>query len=157
MKTSASIVNLAAALVAVQEELKTIPFDAKNPFFKSKYTTLTAIMETVRPILAKHGLAVVQGAGFHHANDVGEIVAITIDTTLLHESGEYITIGTVMPITRGKEGYTPQGAGAAISYGKRYGVSAILALVTDEDDDGNAASGRSSTREERRPARTARR
>jgi hypothetical protein len=156
MKSSETTQKIAAALVKVHKEIETIPFDAKNPFFKSKYTSLTAIMETIRPMLAKHGLFVLQGAGFHHTDSEGAITAITVDTSLIHESGEFYTIGVVVPLARGKDGVTPQAAGAAITYAKRYGVSAVLALVTDEDDDGNMASGRShGEASARRPVRKA--
>lgn len=157
MHHSESLANLAPALARVQQRVKTIPFDAKNPFFKSKYASLPAILEIVRPLLAEEGLSLVQGAGFHHVDSEGNIVGITVDTSLIHESGEFVTIGAVMPLAKDKNGeVNPQGAGAATTYGRRYGVSLILSLATDEDDDGNAASGRVERPAPKGPRRVAR-
>lgn len=136
MKHSESIAKLAAALVAAQAELRAVGMDAVNPHFKAKYASLDNIIETIRPTLARHKLAVVQGATLPESNSEGKVTGFTVETMLVHESGEWLTSGVVMPIAKAD----PQGAGAAITYGRRYGLSAILSLATDEDDDGNAAS-----------------
>ena len=139
MKVSdTGIANLAAALAKAQGEIKTIQKDSKNPHFKNSYASLDAILETVRPTLAKHGLALVQGATAPSYDEAGRVTAIVVETMLVHASGEHLTNGCVIPIAK----VDPQGAGGAMTYGRRYGVSALLALATDEDDDGNVASAR---------------
>lgn len=150
MKHSDSISKIAAALVAVQSELKAVAKDSRNPHFKSSYCSLDAIIEATRPALSKHGLAVVQGVTTPHSDSEGHLNGFTVETMLVHQSGEWIVNGALMPLSK----LDPQGAGGAITYGRRYGLSALLALATEEDDDGNGASHRTAPRaegEQRRP------
>ena len=65
----------------------------------------------------------------------GRVIGLSVETRLLHLSGEWVSTVVTLPVEKA----TAQGAGSAISYGRRYGLSAILGL-TAEDDDGNAAS-----------------
>lgn len=134
MQTSETITKIAPAIVAAAAELGPVAKDAVNPAFRNKYATLDAIMEQVRPVLARHGLAVLQGV--HHPETVdGTLRCISVETRLLHLSGEWIASSVALPV----EKVTSQGIGSATSYGRRYGLSAILGLTAD-DDDGNAAS-----------------
>jgi hypothetical protein len=109
-------------------------------------------MDEVRPILAKHGLTVIQGMTVPHTDDNGAVRSFVLETMLLHKSGEFLTNAAVMPVSKNDA----QGVGSAITYGRRYGVSALLALATDEDDDGNAGSRppQSQRNAEPRPAAT---
>ncbi len=157
MKHSESVANIAAALIEVHKKLDPLIENAKNPFYKSKYVTLDAMTEYVRPILAEHGIVAVQGGA---SNDMDRTVtqsmvwndksrdvqpkqqaheSITIETMLVHTSGEWIKGSYTVPL--GDE-LNPQKAGGAITYARRYGLGSILCLTTDEDDDGNASSGR---------------
>lgn len=138
MKTSDSLANLAPALAKAQGELKAVSKDAVNPHFKNTYASLDTILETVRPTLAKHGLSIIQGANSPAWDEGGRMTAFVVETMLLHSSGEYITNLAVMPLTKADA----QGAGGALTYGRRYGVSALLALATEEDDDGNIATAK---------------
>lgn len=135
MKTSDSLASLAPALVKASAELRAVGKDRTNPHFKSTYASLDAIMEAVRPVLTKHGLTLLQGASMPHSDESGRLVGFTVETLLLHASGEFVSSAVVMPLGKAD----PQGAGAAMSYGRRYGVSAILSLATEDDDDGNSA------------------
>lgn len=146
MRHSDSIANLTAALVAAQMELEPIAKDRTNPHFKNRYATLDAIVEGVRPVLAKHGLAVIQGAEALSAE--GTMKALTVETMLVHSSGEWLSNSAVVPIAKND----PQGAGGALTYGRRYGLSALLSLATEEDDDANGASRPAA---QRAPARQA--
>ena len=134
MRQSETITAIAPAIVKAAAELGPIAKDATNPAFRNKYATLDAIMEQVRPVLAKHGLAVMQGVTHPETVD-GRVVGLAVETRLLHLSGEWIASTVTLPVEKA----TAQGAGSAISYGRRYGLSAMLGL-TAEDDDGNAAS-----------------
>src|SRR5512137_650383 len=60
MTRSESITHLAAALAMAQAEMPVAVFDATNPFLKSKYASLGAVIQTSRPILAKYKLSLVQ-------------------------------------------------------------------------------------------------
>lgn len=128
MDKSDSIKELATALAKAQAELKAIGKDRTNPHFRNRYATLDAIVDGVRPVLAKHGLSVVQGA-----SDTTQ--GFTVETYLLHSSGEWIRNVVAMPVSK----QDAQGVGSALTYGRRYGISALLSLSTDEDDDGEAA------------------
>lgn len=127
---SDSIVNLAKALVAFNLEVKIIEKDAKNPHFKNDYATLDTIINEVRPLLAKHGLVVMQFPG-------GDGEHYTLRTMLMHESGEWIESE---PLTMKPVKNDPQGIGSCTTYARRYSLSAMLSLNTGEDDDGEQAS-----------------
>jgi hypothetical protein len=136
MTHSDSIAKIASALVKAQGELNAVPKDGTNPHFRSKYATLHGIVESTRDTLRKHGLAVVQT----FAQTDGTYIDLT--TTLLHESGEWLQ-GT---LTMRPSKADPQGLGSAATYARRYALSAILGIVTDDDDDGNMASQPSAER-----------
>lgn len=134
MNASATITAIAPALVAAVGELAPVGKDSTNPAFRNKYASLDALMEQVRPCLARHGLAVLQSMT-HPETDAGRVVGIAVETRVLHTSGEWIAGLVTLPVEKS----TAQGTGSAISYGRRYGLSALLGL-TAEDDDGAAAS-----------------
>jgi len=148
--TSAPNSLLAAALVKARSEMHAIAKDSVNPAFKSKYASLEAWIETTVPILNQHDLTLVQGVVAPDRDEHGKLTAFTVRTTLLHVSGETLVSDVVMPVAK----CDPQGVGAAITYGRRYGLSMTLGLATDEDDDGNSASasrGKAVT-QQRKPA-----
>ena len=82
---------LAKDLVAAQGEFQAVAKDSTNPDFRSSYTSLDAIIEKTRPVLTKHGLAVVQGATTPHSDDAGRIAAIAVETLLVHASGQWLS------------------------------------------------------------------
>lgn len=138
MKTSESTANVSAALVAAQGEMPAIHRDRENSHFRNRYATLDAIVDAVRPVLARHGLAVVSGVTAPHTSEAGTLLAVGVATRLVHTSGEWIESAVVLPIAKND----PQGAGSAVTYGRRYSLSALLSLATDDDDDGELAVGR---------------
>jgi hypothetical protein len=87
-------------------------------------------------VLSKHGLAVSQFIEVGSADDGSVFDALR--TYLIHESGQFIT--HVMRLHLPKS--DPQGQGSAVTYARRYSYMAVLGLVSDVDDDGNAASPR---------------
>lgn len=121
--------NLNQSLIKFHVELRPINKDAQNPFFKSDYLTLSGILDTVRPILAKHGMAVMQLMKVDSGNTI-------LITRLIHESGEMFDSEMILP------GHSdPQKFGSLITYYKRYSLQAMLGISTkDEDDDGNLVS-----------------
>lgn len=124
MEKSESIKNLAEALCKFQSNMEAITKDAENPFFKSRYASLAAIIDDTREGLAKNGLSYVQFP-----------VEDGLTTVLMHNSGEWMSASFIMKPVDNK----PQSVGSALSYARRYALSAILGLQV-EDDDGNAAS-----------------
>jgi hypothetical protein len=135
MKASESVAAVGKALAAAQAEIKTVAKDRTNPHFKNRYATLDAIMEAVRPVLAKHGLSIVQGCTIPSEVD-GRLTGFAVETMVLHASGEYLSNMVYMPLAK----QSAQDAGSALTYGRRYGVSALLSLATDDDDDGEQAA-----------------
>jgi hypothetical protein len=122
--------SLLEAVLALQADAPTLPKDATNPHFRSKYTPLDTIVETIRPLLGKHGLVWM-------TLPVSSEGRPALFYRLAHaKTGEEIS-GT-MPLLLGKE--DSQGFGSAITYARRYSLCAVLNLVADDDDDGNAAS-----------------
>ena len=130
MNHSESIKQIAAALAAFQSEVKDPARDGENPHFRSKYVQIDGLLAAVRPILSKHGLSVVQSTG-------GDGQDISVTTEIMHTSGEWIrTDALILKAVKAD----PQGAGSAVTYGRRYSLSAALGVAWDDDDDGNAAS-----------------
>lgn len=129
--------TLGAALVAFQAEVAAVPKDATNPFFSSKYADLPAVKAAAQPLLAKHGLAVIQEPGYVVAE--GKVYD-TLATTLVHKKMSYESaIRSTMILKLAKN--DAQSHGSAITYARRYAFMSVLGLVADEDDDGNAATG----------------
>jgi hypothetical protein len=129
MIKSESIKNLSASLAKAQATLQNAKNTANNPFYKSKYAPLGDVLDLIRPVLAENGLAIVQ----YPSSEDGK--TISVHTMLTHESGEFIDFD---PLTLTAEKITPQGAGAAITYGRRYSVSGIFNIASEDDDDGNS-------------------
>lgn len=127
---SPTIAELAAALAQAQAELNPAQKNASNPMLRNKYADLSACIAATREVLPKHGLAVSQVV---NSTD-GSTVSVT--TILLHKSGEWLSSTCTLP-SIGNKGVNPaQAAGSAITYARRYGLSAIIGLATDDDDDG---------------------
>lgn len=125
MKHSESIIKLSSALCKAQKNFKTAIKKSKNPFFNSYYADYTEILSCVKPALNNEGISILQPIN----DDV-------VETVLLHESGEYISSSTKIYNISNK----PQDYGSAITYARRYALSSILSIDSDEDDDGNRAN-----------------
>lgn len=128
MQTSDSIKNIATALVGFHKEVGKIAKDSKNPFFKSSYASLSAILDGINDPLNSNGLSIVQFPEGENG----------LTTRLMHSSGEWMESTYLMKPSKD----TPQDRGSAITYQRRYAIGAILSLNIDADDDGNAASAR---------------
>lgn len=129
MNKSDSIAALAAALSKAQAQIEGAIKDSTNPHFKSKYADLSSVVDAIREPLAKNGLAYVQT--IHQADN-----AASVATMILHSSGEWLDCGAIaVPVSKGDA----QGYGSALTYARRYSLSAAFG-VAPEDDDGNAAA-----------------
>ena len=122
--------NLFKDFIEFQKEFKGMTPDAQNPFFKSSYITLDGILETVRPILSKHGLCVLQEA-------TGDGEYIFVKTKLAHVSGEILETDILKMKPQKND---PQSMGSCITYAKRYQLAALLGICESVDDDGNKAT-----------------
>ena len=143
MNKSDSIAKLAMALCEVQKTKLFALTSKKNPFFKSKYADISSVWDAIRLPLTSNGLAITQT--FINDNMDG----VTIETTLMHISGEYISGSLYIK----PEKNTPQGAGSAITYGRRYALMAIVG-ISPEDDDGERAMARKRNKQRETPKTT---
>ena len=127
---SQEITELAKALIAVQKHVTPATKDANNPFTKSNYATLNSVMRTCREALLENGIWLCQ-----HPAPVEVPGCIGLVTKLTHcETGQWQASLAVVPLPKAD----PQGMGSAITYARRYALTAMLGMVT-EDDDGEAA------------------
>ena len=131
MNHSETIGKLAEALSRAQAEMHAAKFNAVNPFLKNNYADLGSIIDTAKPTLGKYGLAVTQ----HPFND-GDRVGV--ETVLTHASGEWISSSLSLPLAEEKGKSGAQVAGSIITYLRRYTLSAVLGMYSDEDTDGNS-------------------
>lgn len=129
---SESIVEITKALILFQKGLKPVVKDSTNPFFKSKYASMEAIWESIRERLAANELAVSQLPRLQDNQMV-------LTTLLLHTSGEWLASDLL--VTPGKQN-DAQSVGSALTYARRYALSAILGICSEEDDDAEAATTR---------------
>lgn len=132
MQKSSEITEISKALAEFRKEVKQPLKDANNPFFKSKYVPLENVVEAIDEVAPNHGLSFTQWPVNDGNGNVG------VSTMLLHSSGQYIEYD---PIYMKPDKQTPQAIGSAITYSKRYSLSAVFGITSDEDDDGNQATG----------------
>lgn len=130
MKKSETIAELAKALAAFQGEVKQPMKDKDNPFFKSKYVPLENVVEAITDTAPKHGLSFIQ----YPVNQDDKVGIVTI---LMHSSGEFMEM---QPIFAKPAKNDAQATGSVITYLKRYSLSSVFGITSDEDDDGNQAS-----------------
>lgn len=132
LTTSTDIDKIAAALAKAQGAMDNASKDRLNPAFKSKYADLASVRDAVNGPLSANGIAYVQAA---QTTEHG----VMVETRLIHESGQWFacTVGAT------PKAYDPQSIGSAITYLRRYGLMSMAGIApTDDDDDGNTASGR---------------
>ena len=124
---SKDISKLAGALAKAQGQMGGVAKGKVNPFYKSKYADISDCLAACLPALSKHGLAISQGNRF--CNTTGYYIT----TMLLHESGQWLKSEIRIPLTNKKDA---QEIGSACTYGRRYGLTAMVGLA-QVDDDGN--------------------
>jgi hypothetical protein len=123
--------QLAKALAAAQAQMKPAAKDASNPHFKSKYADLEAVNEAAR-VLAENGIAIMCVPDGWSEN------RIVIRAMLVHSSGESMEGRLEMPVSQPNN---PQAVGSALTYARRYAVSALANIATSDDDGNEAAQG----------------
>ncbi len=130
MQQSESIKEIAAALAKAQGAMAPAAKDSENPHFKSKYADLASIWDAIRKPLTDNGLSILQ-------NVITVEKGIAVETQINHSSGEWFRLDQcIIPVDRN----SAQGVGSAVTYGKRYSLSAAVGVACDLDDDGNAAT-----------------
>jgi len=131
MIKSTEINELAAALAAAQAEMTGAHKDAKNPHFRSDYSTLASVIGALRGPLSRNDLS--------HSSLPGNYIdgCVQVTTILMHKSGQFLSTMSTWPI--GNK-VNPQTVSSAVTYAKRVNLCAIAGLESTDDDDGNAAS-----------------
>lgn len=131
MNKSESIKEICTALNKFQNEVSNPKNTEANSFFKSKYAPLDVVINTVKPTLTKHGLSV-----FQNVSGDGEKVNVT--TMISHISGEWIESDILTLSNQDNKGVSmAQAAGISITYARRYQLSAMLGISSEDDTDGN--------------------
>lgn len=139
MERSESIIELAKALSKFQGAMQSVSKGSVNPYFHSKYADLDAVWEACRKALSENGLAVAQAT----VDGEGKLF---LETLLLHTSGEFLSsrypLTPMRQVSGGgwAESGDPQSIGSAITYARRYAMSAMLGISADDDDDAEAAT-----------------
>lgn len=131
--------EIAKALTAFHADLPNVSKGSTNPAFKSKYADLADIVHVVLPALAKNGLAWITRPTYVDG-------AFVLAYELRHISGESISGEWPLPDPTQAN---PQQLGSAVTYAKRYTLSAVTGIAPDTDDDGNAASAKGTPRASR--------
>jgi len=139
---SESIAELAKALAKAQGEMEAAKKDSANPFFNSHYADLASVRDAIREPFAKNGLAVAQIPA-----SVATDGTVRLSTMLMHASGEWIAGDLTMKAIKND----PQAIGSCLTYARRYALSAITGVAT-EDDDAEGATGRGATQAAPKPA-----
>lgn len=142
-----SEVSIYQALINAKKDFKSLKETAYNPFFKSKYADLKEVINSVKDALSVNGLGFYQSADA--ISDTKEIVTTTIDkngttktetkivgyskitTTLFSGSGETITMTYPLIVSDMAD---PQKVGSAVTYAKRYALTAALGIASEDDD-----------------------
>lgn len=139
MNRSEQINEIAKALCLFQGEVSNPKKTATNPHHNYNYTPLDEVMNTIKPVLKKHGLSFIQNTWSEGEN-------IVVQTLLMHESGQWLESAPLsLPghqvLKGGGKVWNAQGAGSAITYGRRYQLSAVLGIASEEDTDAASQHG----------------
>lgn len=139
LRTSAELAEFAAAFAEAQAEIGHATRDRENPFFNSSYADLASVKDACQPALSKHGIGVIQAPATHSDGSV------TVLTRLLHKSGQWVEADmTAKAIADNKGNVTAQALGSVVTYLRRYMLSGMTNVAT-EDDDGEGAAGRTAS------------
>ena len=125
--------KLFGAMAAAQAVLGRADKDGKNPHYRSRYATLTSVIEAVRPVLAEYKLCIMQHP---HGSAPSKDGMVRLTTVIGHESGQWVR--AVSSVTIGKKADS-HAFGSCVSYLRRYSLASVTCLVQD-DDDGNQVS-----------------
>lgn len=134
MNRSENIAELATALAkaqavmahAVKDHTAKLEKDGRR-LYEYRYATLAGVLDVCREPLSANGLSIIQTVTQGDGR-------VTVTTMLLHASGQYVTGDTSVPLVESKA----QAVGSAISYARRYGLTALVGVATDDDDAGEA-------------------
>jgi len=137
MGSSESIKDITAALAKAQINFKPIKRTEMVDYIttagrkKYSYAPLSEIIDATKQALSDNGLAIMQTTKLVEGCTI-------LETILSHSSGEWMSGELYV----GKQDQPPQSEGSALTYKRRYGMSAILCVASEDDDDGETAMAR---------------
>ena len=120
------------ALKKARGEFPKIVKDTMNPYFHHKYATLDQVMGAVMPVLESNGFVLTESIEMVIPPVAPPLPALKTELYHIH-SGE--AISSTLPLSAKSQ--DPQHQGAAITYARRYNITALLSLLTEDDMDGN--------------------
>ena len=123
---STNIADIATALSKAQAELDSAKKDSSG--YGYQYSDLASVINSSKPVLAKHGLAVVQLVGKQTDTQV------EVTTILTHSSGQFFKSVATLPVIEMKGCNAAQGAGASLSYLRRYAYQSIIGQPSEDND-----------------------
>lgn len=154
MKTSESIVEISKALATAWGAIenpkhnKTVRVQTKKGGqYTFEYTDLGGVLDAIKPHFKENGLAVTQSAGTEINNNQ---LFVVVKTRINHSSGEWMESSPLTIMANN----SIQDMGGQITYLKRYSLSAMLGISTEEDDDANGTLGNQVTYENKKPNQT---
>lgn len=127
--------DLLKAVTAVQAELTPVTRDTRNDFLKYNYASLTSIMDTLKPLLREHNLAIIQVPTLDETES-GRMVVV-LETTIIWDSIQSLIFETRLPLAKADA----QAFGSTVTYARRYAMLSFWDMVS-EDDDGNATNSK---------------
>lgn len=145
IERSENITNIAGALLKAQKSIGLAIKNEKNPYFKSSYADLKAVIDAVKEPLNENNITFLQAVNMKDGSEMP-----VVETILLHESGQFIS--SVSPVFCAKPN-DPQAFGSGVTYTKRYALQALLGLPTS-DDDAEGAMDRNKKKDVKPPERT---
>lgn len=136
--------SITAFYTALAEAKKAFPKIRRNKTVKVRtktggeyrfaYAPIEEILAAVEKPLHENGLTL-------HQRELHSGDGLFVETVLAHKDGYTISGQTKVLVT--EQG--PQAHGSGLTYARRYGLTLLLCLATDEDDDANAAEGNTAT------------
>ena len=117
-------------LVSFLNAIGNVHADRVNPAFRSRYSSLPEILESVKSVAKNYNLAVHQTLSSNEGT-------IRVTTEFLHADGSSHPGGSV---AFKSEGLNPQQLASATTYLRRLCLKTAVGIETDLDDDGSAAS-----------------
>lgn len=130
--------KLAEALAKAQSEIKApvktrhVDFTHNGQRTKYSYADLADVIESIRTPLSKNGLAIIHKLEFSESG-------YGLKTILVHSSGEFVDTWYPLP-DPSKQAIRAQAFGSALTYARRYSLSSIVGIASEEDDDGQTAA-----------------
>lgn len=123
--------NIYSALAKFRNKLVQPAKTEKNHYFGQDYVGLEGVMNAIDQAI--------EGLGLSYIQEVKNLEsgAVAVQTVIFYQNGEHLESGW-LALKPDKQ--TAQGYGSAITYSKRYQLSAMFGVSSDPDDDGNAAS-----------------